>query len=202
MLWIWVGRESRLWKFIVINYDFSCWTLWYRFLDMWKTTPISYMYYTSTKLFKLIETCFCLLYVILHCFFHRIRKWRQHMWNFTALGDSMFWNWGVIENRYVYHRLHAQEVASSLEPNISFEFVPIPTPQPSIVTHPHPCPPMNKNITPMPTQNPWAWVDMGMGTQCRAMLFTHANYLGSKSYYKNLSLYYQTCPYETTVKSN
>jgi hypothetical protein len=24
----------------------------------------------------------------------------------------------------------------------------------------HPCPPMNNNIAPMPTQNPWAWVGM------------------------------------------
>jgi hypothetical protein len=29
---------------------------------------------------------------------------------------------------------------------------------------------MNNNIAPMPTQNPWAWVGMGMGTQCRALL--------------------------------
>ena len=34
----------------------------------------------------------------------------------------------------------------------------------------HPCLPMNNNIAPMPTQNPWAWVGMGMGTQCRALL--------------------------------
>jgi hypothetical protein len=27
---------------------------------------------------------------------------------------------------------------------------------------------MNNNIAPMPTQNPWVWVGMGMGTQCRA----------------------------------
>src|ERR1700684_1120128 len=25
-------------------------------------------------------------------------------------------------------------------------------------TDAHPCPPMNNNIAPMPTQNPWAWV--------------------------------------------
>ena len=31
---------------------------------------------------------------------------------------------------------------------------------------------MNNNVAPMPTQNPWAWVGMGMGTQCRAMLAT------------------------------
>jgi len=37
-------------------------------------------------------------------------------------------------------------------------------------TNAHPCPPMNNNITPMPTQNPWAWVGMGMGTQCRALV--------------------------------
>jgi hypothetical protein len=24
-------------------------------------------------------------------------------------------------------------------------------------TDAHPCPPMNNNIAPMPTQNPWAW---------------------------------------------
>ena len=40
-------------------------------------------------------------------------------------------------------------------------------------TDAHPCPPMNNNIAPMPTQNPWVWVgmDMGMGmdTQCRAL---------------------------------
>jgi hypothetical protein len=36
----------------------------------------------------------------------------------------------------------------------------------------HPCPPMNNNIAPMPTQNPWVWVGvgMGMGTQCRALV--------------------------------
>ena len=38
------------------------------------------------------------------------------------------------------------------------------------------CPPMNNNIAPMPTQNPWVWVGMGMGmgmgTQCRALLHT------------------------------
>jgi hypothetical protein len=41
-------------------------------------------------------------------------------------------------------------------------------------THAHPCPPMNNNIAPMPTQNPWVWVGMGMGmgmgTQCRALV--------------------------------
>jgi hypothetical protein len=41
-------------------------------------------------------------------------------------------------------------------------------------TDAHPCPPMNNNIAPMPTQNPWLWVGMGMGMgmgiQCRAML--------------------------------
>jgi hypothetical protein len=37
-----------------------------------------------------------------------------------------------------------------------------------------PCPPMNNNIAPMPTQNPWIWVGMGMdtGTQCRTLLHT------------------------------
>jgi hypothetical protein len=30
-------------------------------------------------------------------------------------------------------------------------------------TDAHPCPPMNNNIAPMPTQNPWVWVSMGMG---------------------------------------
>jgi hypothetical protein len=36
------------------------------------------------------------------------------------------------------------------------------------------CPPMNNNIAPMPTLNPWAWVGMGMGmgTQCRALMAT------------------------------
>ena len=94
-------------------------------------------------------------------------------------------------------------VACTLEPNISFEFVPIPRPHPSAATyaHPqhdmcppmpthaiqiapmysknvtlsiisHPCPPMNNNISPMPTQNPWAWVGMDIGAQCRAMMYT------------------------------
>jgi hypothetical protein len=38
-------------------------------------------------------------------------------------------------------------------------------------THAHPCPLMNNNIAPMPTQNPWVWVSMGMGmsNQCRAL---------------------------------
>ena len=27
----------------------------------------------------------------------------------------------------------------------------------------------------MPTQNPWAWVGMGMGTQCRALMSTPQN---------------------------
>jgi hypothetical protein len=42
-------------------------------------------------------------------------------------------------------------------------------------TDAHPCPPMNNSIAPMPTQNPWAWVNMGMsmGTQCRALLYIH-----------------------------
>jgi hypothetical protein len=49
-------------------------------------------------------------------------------------------------------------------------------------TDAHPCTPINNNIAPMPTQNPWAWMGMdghghgwtwmgmgmGMGTQCRA----------------------------------
>ena len=30
---------------------------------------------------------------------------------------------------------------------------------------------ITNNIAPMPTQNPWAWVGIGMGTQCRAMLY-------------------------------
>jgi hypothetical protein len=41
-------------------------------------------------------------------------------------------------------------------------------------TDAHPCPPMNNNIAPMPTLNPWVWVGMGigmgMGTQCRALV--------------------------------
>ena len=41
------------------------------------------------------------------------------------------------------------------------------------------CPPMNNNIAPMPTQNPWAWVGMGMGTQCRALLGFQASRLRS-----------------------
>ena len=74
-----------------------------------------------------------------------------------------------------------------LEPNISFEFVPILRPHPSAATYAHPCPPMLfklrlkkyniiNNIVPMPTQNPWAWVGIGMGmdTQCRALLHTRA----------------------------
>ena len=36
---------------------------------------------------------------------------------------------------------------------------------------------MHNNITPMPTQTPWAWVDMGMGTQCRALLLYNAAYI-------------------------
>ena len=37
-------------------------------------------------------------------------------------------------------------------------------------TDAHPCPPMNNNIAPMPTQNPWARVGMGMDTQCKVLL--------------------------------
>jgi hypothetical protein len=39
-------------------------------------------------------------------------------------------------------------------------------------TDAHPCPPMNNNIEPMLAQNPWVWVDMGMGmgTKCRALV--------------------------------
>jgi hypothetical protein len=43
-------------------------------------------------------------------------------------------------------------------------------------TDAHSCPPMNNNIAPMPTQNPWAWVGMGMGTQCRALVERHDVY--------------------------
>ena len=67
-------------------------------------------------------------------------------------------------------------VVSLVEPNISFEFVPIPRPHPSSATYAHPCYSncahvfkncnISNNIAPMPTQTPWAWV--GMGTQCRA----------------------------------
>jgi hypothetical protein len=32
---------------------------------------------------------------------------------------------------------------------------------------------MNNNIEPMPTQNLWAWVGLGMGTQCRALVGTN-----------------------------
>ena len=39
-----------------------------------------------------------------------------------------------------------------------------------VPTHAHLCPPMNNNIAPMPTQKPWAWVGMGMGTQRRALV--------------------------------
>jgi hypothetical protein len=28
---------------------------------------------------------------------------------------------------------------------------------------------MNNNIAALPIQNPWAWVGMGMGIQCRAL---------------------------------
>jgi hypothetical protein len=40
------------------------------------------------------------------------------------------------------------------------------------LTHAHPCLPMDNNIEPMPTQNPWARVGlgMGMGTRCRALV--------------------------------
>jgi len=41
-------------------------------------------------------------------------------------------------------------------------------------TDAHPCPPMNDNIAPMSTQNPWMGMGMGMGTQCRALLHTRA----------------------------
>ena len=61
------------------------------------------------------------------------------------------------------------KVAMVVEPNISFEFVSIPIRHPSTTTYAHPCPPMNNNIAPMPTQNPWAWVGISMGTQCRAL---------------------------------
>jgi hypothetical protein len=37
-------------------------------------------------------------------------------------------------------------------------------------TDAHPCLPMDNDIAPMSTQNPWVWVGMGMGTQCKAML--------------------------------
>ena len=74
--------------------------------------------------------------------------------------------------------------ATLLVPNISFEFVPIPRPHPSAMTYAHPwysnCAQVFKNcnitnnIAPMPTQNPWAWVGMGMGTQCRALTPTNS----------------------------
>ena len=44
-------------------------------------------------------------------------------------------------------------------------------------TDAHWCPPMNNNIAPMPTQNPWTWVGMGMGTQCRALHHVQFNML-------------------------
>jgi hypothetical protein len=43
------------------------------------------------------------------------------------------------------------------------------------------CPPTNNNIAPMPTQNPWAWVGMGMGTQCRALMPIYVPWLGAKN---------------------
>jgi hypothetical protein len=43
------------------------------------------------------------------------------------------------------------------------------------------CPPMNNNIAPMPTQNPWAWVGMGMGTQCRALMPIYVPWLRAKN---------------------
>ena len=38
---------------------------------------------------------------------------------------------------------------------------------PSMSTHSMTC------VNPLPTQNPWAWVGMGMGTQCRALVKLH-----------------------------
>ena len=45
-------------------------------------------------------------------------------------------------------------------------------------TNAHPCPPTNNNIAPMPTQNPWVQVGMGMGTQCRALLPSVCDLMG------------------------
>ena len=45
----------------------------------------------------------------------------------------------------------------------------------------NPCPPMNNNIAPMPTQHPWVWVGMGMGTQCRAMESMHPEAIKDQS---------------------
>ena len=52
----------------------------------------------------------------------------------------------------------------------------------------HPCPPMNNNIAPMPPQNPWVGVGMGMsmGTQCRALLYTQAQVESSNLQFSGL----------------
>ena len=61
--------------------------------------------------------------------------------------------------------------------------------------HAHPCPPMNLNIAPMPTQNPWAWVlmgvGMGVGAQCGSLAFGHWRTYPTLSWEKLINLYYK-----------
>ena len=61
MLWIWVGRETCLWNFTIIvilqnKLWFFCYTSWYQFPDMWKTTRVTHLYHTYVKFLKLLET--------------------------------------------------------------------------------------------------------------------------------------------------
>jgi hypothetical protein len=84
------------------------------------------------------------------------------------------------------HDIHVQvQVSSSIDGHgfcTHLEAMPIHAHLETIPTHAHPCPPMNNNIEPMPTQNPWAWVGSGMGvrienyTQCRALFHMHLPY--------------------------
>jgi hypothetical protein len=70
---------------------------------------------------------------------------------------------GFNPERFLICVFHASEkFDSDLEPDAGMQKIDA-----------HPYPPMNNNIAPMPIQNPWAWVGMGMGTQCRALIETY-----------------------------
>ena len=96
--------------------------------------------------------------------------------NFPMLRGLGYLGWGLtFGQRYAFGVFHVLKLlciiltqqklvcrVSKLEPNISFNTQTTPISN-------DPCPPMNNNIAPMPTQNRWAWVGMGIGTQCRAL---------------------------------
>ena len=122
--------------------------------ELWRSSGFLISPFSSPLLILFVTFTYIYIYIGLDLL---MRDFLKFLWGFSSDGPRCCWPncsrkapvvvvvvlrplWDMVGN--------FQSMDGTLEPNISFKFVPISRPHPSATTHSHPCPPMLFKLRP------------------------------------------------------